>query len=92
MKSNCIIFALRLWWRSWKRGRRRQRADRMGAETYICWRLSRVPWGMFHVLHGKLDRSTNQIKVVSYKPDRPEKAGVELLFKGRVVRGDKPNQ
>ena len=80
--TNCLFFAVALWFRRWRRGR--------GAQSYICIRLSRVPWGLIHVLYGRLDKDTDQIKVVSYKPDASRKAGLEVVFKGHVARGDIP--
>lgn len=90
--SNCILFALALWWR---RRIRRFRAWRNGvvlrpSERYYLIRSSRIRWGLFHVLVGRLDRATGQVELFSYKPDTPEKNDIELLFKGRVVRGDMP--
>ncbi len=78
--TNCLIFAIALWYRRWRRGR--------GTGAYLCIRLSRVPWGFIHVLYGKLDRETGQIKVVSYKPDSARKTGIEVVFKGHIARGD----
>lgn len=93
MRANCILFAVALWVRRRQRRRllraRGVSVERLPGESYLVIRLSRMPWGLFHVLHGKLDRNTDQIKVISYKPVTPEKAGVELVFKGRVSRGDK---
>lgn len=80
--SNCLSFAIALWLRRWRKGRR---------NNYLVIRLSRVPWGLFHILHGKLDPRTGQIKVVSYKPDRAGKTGVEIAFRGHVERGDAPH-
>lgn len=92
--SNCILFALALWWR---RRMRMLRAWRNGvtlspSERYYLIRSSRIRWGLFHALVGQLDRGTGQVKIISYKPDTPEKAGIELLFKGHVARGDLPNK
>ena len=75
---------------------RRFRAWRNGAvlkpsERYYLIRDARVKGGLFHILIGRLDRTTDQVKVASYKPDTPEKSGIELLFKGHVARGDQPN-
>lgn len=91
--TNCLLFALALMWR---RRIRSFRAWRNGvtlkpSERYYLIRSSRISWGLFHVLVGRLDRTTGQIKIFSYKPDTPEKAGIELLFKGHVARGDMPN-
>lgn len=84
--SNCLIFALVLYWRRWRSARKRG----VPSDDYLLIRRSRVPWGLFHVLHGKLDRNTGQVKVVSYKPNKPEKETVEIVFRGHVARGDIP--
>jgi hypothetical protein len=83
-RSNCILFAIALYWRrlAWAHRHSQHHDD------YIVLRLSRIQWGIFHVLHGKLDRNTGQIKVVSYKPDVAEKTGFAPIFKGHVERGD----
>lgn len=91
--ANCLLFALALMWR---RRMRRFRAWRNGvvlrpSERYYLIRSSRIRWGLFHVLVGRLDRKTNQVKIASFKPDTPEKVRIELLFKGHVARGDMPN-
>lgn len=88
--ANCLLFAFALFWR---RSMRRLRAWRNGvtyhpSERYYLIRASRVRWGLFHVLIGRLDRTTNQVKIVSFKPETLEKVSIELMFKGRVVRGD----
>lgn len=84
--TNCLIFAIALYWRRWRWSRKRPNAG----DDYLIVRRSRVPWGLFHVLHGKLDRTTGQIKVVSYKPHTAEKDGIEIVFRGYVARGDMP--
>jgi hypothetical protein len=78
-RSNCLSFAVALFLRRWAKKR---------GNNYLVIRLSRIPWGFFHVLHGKLDRNTGQIKVVSYKPDVAEKTGFAPIFNGHVERGD----
>jgi hypothetical protein len=93
-RSNCISFAVALYLRRWARARRNDKRHddylvlRLFGRDYLLIRLSRVRWGIFHVLHGKLDRNTGQIKVVSYKPDVAEKTGFAPIFKGHVERGD----
>jgi hypothetical protein len=82
-RANCILFAVALWLRRYRRGS-------AAHESYLVIRLSRVPWGVCHVLHGKLDHTTNQLKLVSYKPHAAKKRGLEPVFAGRVERGDKP--
>lgn len=91
-RANCLIFALALYLRRGRWSRKRARQGKQAAVSYICWRVSWVPWGFFHALHGKLDRETGQIKVVSYVPNTAEKSDVELLFRGHVKRGDQPRQ
>lgn len=81
-RANCIIFAVALWLRRWRRGK-------AATESYLVIRVSRIPWGVFHVLHGKLDRNTNHLKLVSYKPNAAEKTRPAPLFEGHVERGDK---
>lgn len=91
--SNCILFAIALWFRCWRRSRRRRRQGKtVGHPTYVCIRLSRIPWGLFHVLHGRLDSETGQIKVVSYKPNICNKQGLEIVFRGHPARGDLPTK
>ena len=92
--ANCLLFALALLWR---RRMRRLKAWRNGvvlrpSERYYLIRSSRIRWGLFHVLVGRLDRKTNQVKIASFKPITPEKVRIELLFKGHVVRGDAPTE
>jgi hypothetical protein len=80
-KNNCLCWAL---------PRFLTRAKH-GEETYLIFRASRVRWGFFHVLIGKLDPETGQIVVSSYKPpDGHQKTGFAPTFKGDVVDGDKP--
>jgi hypothetical protein len=78
--SNCILFAVMLWWR-----RHRRPATR--GNNYLVIRGSRVRFGLFHMLHGRLD-STGRMRLISYKPHTPEKLDIEIIFKGRVRRGD----
>jgi hypothetical protein len=40
------------------------------------------------VFYGKLDKTTNQIKIVSYKPTKKQKDKFEPFFHGTVERGD----
>lgn len=85
--TNCLIFAIALYWRRWLWSRKRGKS----CDDYLLVRRSRVPWGLFHILHGKLDRTTGQVKVLSYKPNTPEKDGIEVVFRGHVARGDMPS-
>lgn len=75
--TNCIVFAVRLWWR-------RGRAHR----GYIV--LRRSDWGPFpHVLYAEIRRG--RVRLVSYKPASPEKRKMPPpCFEGRVRWGDVP--
>ena len=77
MRSNCIIFALKLYWR------RRAKGD----EVYLALRKSR--WGAFpHVLLMRrcLD---GRFRAVSFKPTDPQARKVPPpLFKGASKWGD----
>lgn len=78
-RSNCIFWALPKWLKRAK----------SGEETYLIFRLSRVRWGFFHCLIGRLDPTTNQISVHSYKPPPGTiKTGFAPVFEGSVVEGD----
>lgn len=80
-RSNCLCYALPRW----------LTRARAGEETYLIFRVSRVRWGFFHVLLGRLDQETGQIVVSSYKPPPGHvKTGFAPKFKGEVVDGDKP--
>lgn len=80
-RNNCLCWAL-------PRFLTRARA---GEETYLIFRVSRVRWGFFHVLLGRLDQETGQIVVSSYKPPPGHvKTGFAPKFKGEVVDGDNP--
>ena len=75
-RSNCVFFALALYWRRRMRG-------------YLTFRRSR--WGPFpHVLYGEL-RKSGLVHVVSYVPTDPRhKKLPPPLFRGRVKWGDAP--
>jgi hypothetical protein len=88
MKSNCLLFALALYWRRRRWARKRARDGKESARSYLIVRPSRIRWGLIHVLHGKLDRNTGQMKVVSYKPNMPRKTRFAPIFFGHVSRGD----
>lgn len=77
MRSNCIMFALRLYWR------RRKRGD----EVYIAVRRSR--WGLFpHVLIMRRCQD-GRFRAVSYKPLNPKERKIPPpLFKGSSKWGD----
>jgi hypothetical protein len=74
--SNCFIFAVLLWLRRARKGKR----------AYVTGRLSDM--GRFpHFLYEELRRGERRI--VSYKPIAPKRRILPpLLFKGRVAWGD----
>lgn len=83
--TNCLFFVLHLyfkgWWRAFKKGEQ--------FNDYICIRSSRVKGGIIHFLYGRYDSKTDQIKVFSYKPNKKEKSGIEIVFEGHIQRGDR---
>lgn len=78
MRSNCVLFAVRLWLR---------RTHRRGREGYLMWRWSR--WGPFpHVLYAE-KRATGTWRVVSFKPAAPRPYyGWPPMFVGSIKWGD----
>lgn len=83
VKSNCVFYALPRWLREVVR------KQPPGEETYLIIRRSRIRWGFFHLLHGKLDPETNKIEVTSYKPPvGHKKTRFAPTFEGTVVHGD----
>lgn len=79
MKSNCLFFALPRWL---------EKAP-PGEEYYLVIRRSRIPWGVFHMLLGRLDPVTGQLALTSYKPPPGhKKTGFQPTFNGKVVEGD----
>lgn len=78
MRSNCLLWAVRLWWRRRRRGR----------EGYILFRMSLLAL-FWHALYGER-RADGSLRVVGYVPRRPRRRGVPpLLFRGRVRWGDR---
>lgn len=77
MRSNCLMFAWRLYWRRRARGK----------EGYILLRRSRS--GPFpHALYAEV-RKTGSLRLVSFKPVAPrEKKVPPPLFKGASRWGD----
>lgn len=75
MRSNCLVWAVAMWWR--RRPRRRR---------YLTWRWS--DWGWFpHVLYAELRHG--RTRLVSYKPRDPRRRWIPpLLFDGVVRWGD----
>lgn len=76
MRSNCLAFALRLWWRR----------SRKGKPVYLLARRSR--WGRFpHFLVGEV--RAGRMRLVSYVPRAPrDKSCPPPCFSGRVKWGD----
>lgn len=76
-RSNCLLFALALYWRRRRKGR----------EGYLVIRRSRM--GPFpHCLYGEL-RVCGRIRVVSFVPARPRrKAAPPPMFRGSSKWGD----
>ncbi|WP_426106381.1 hypothetical protein [Massilia sp. TSP1-1-2] len=77
--SNCILFAMAIWVRRAANGKR---------NNYLLLRRSRVHWGVFHMLHGRIGTRSGKFYLVSYKPEIAEKRNFAPIFKGRVERGD----
>lgn len=98
MRSNCLIFAVRLYLRLRRRWKRNARAGKRTPVPRIEFRQSYIDGGPFHVLIGR-GRRDGTVRLVSYKPDfdisseEPKKPhfGHAALFKGRVVWGDPPH-
>ena len=79
VRSNCVIFALRLYLRRHRRGR----------EGYVMWRASRLCWGP-HVLYAER-RPSGSWRVVSYKPlVGSARVLPPVLFEGGSRWGDLP--
>jgi len=79
MKSNCVFWALPKFL---------QRA-KPGEETYLIFRRSRIAWGFFHCLLGRLNPLTGEIQVESYKPPAGHKKTKPApVFEGVVIKGD----
>lgn len=78
MRSNCIVWAVALYWRRRRKGR----------EGYLLLRRSRS--GPFpHFLYAEF-RPAGNLRMVSYKPLNPkEKKLPPPLFKGRHRWGDR---
>ena len=76
--TNCLFFAIALWWRRFAKGRR----------CGITWRWSH--FGPFpHFLFVEIRRG--KLRLISYKPEHPKlKTCPPPLFAGRVAWGDAP--
>lgn len=80
-KSNCLFWATPRW----------LRRGIAGEESYLCFRTTRVPFGIFHCLLGERDPTRYRINMTSYKPIGDQvKHRLEPVFLGEVVEGDKP--
>jgi hypothetical protein len=83
--TNCLFFVLRLYFSRWRKAVKRGEQF----NDYILIRPSRVPFGICHFLYGRYDSKTDQVKLISYKPKKKYKSGVEIIFHGYVQRGDR---
>lgn len=96
MRTNCLIFALLLYFRLRKRWQRNAQAGRDTPVPRLEVRQSYINGGPFHVLVGR-GRSDGTVRVVSYKPGADINIEVKphfghaALFRGRVVWGDPPH-
>jgi hypothetical protein len=78
--TNCLFFALTLYWR--RRGRAGQR--------YLLARRSRLGWTP-HFLYAEVRRG--RIRIISYKPNNTAfKACPPPVFAGRAAWGDSPER
>lgn len=78
-KSNCLFWATPKF----------LRRGIAGEETYLCFRITRVKYGIFHCLLGERDPTRYRINMTSYKPiGNQNKTGFEPVFHGHVVEGD----
>lgn len=94
MRSNCLFFALRLYFRLRRRWWRNTETGRMTPVPRIELRQSYIRGGPFHLLVGR-GRRDGTVRLVSYKPgfdieDKPY-LGHAVVFKGCVVWGDPPH-
>lgn len=85
MRTNCLLFALALWWR------RQARCRQIGRRCGIA--IVRSHWGPFpHVMYTQ-QRSDGHHRLVGYAPLIPRRRlAPPPLFRGRVVWGDRPAQ
>lgn len=85
MRTNCLLFALALWWR--RRARCRQAGRRCGITVVGSH------WGPFPHLMYSQQRADGRHRLVGYAPLTPRRRLIPPpLFVGRVVWGDKPAQ
>ena len=91
MRSNCLIYALREWWRKAEPGHEIYLYMCIFG-SWLCFRRSRIRWGVFHALAGRMNWETGHIEVKSFKPPSGHvKYGVAPFFDGEVVAGDLPD-
>lgn len=93
MRSNCILFALRLYWR---RGRESRRITVDGERYFVLWRsgarhilirASRLGSWLPHMLYA--ERRGERLRIVHFVPVRPKvKVLPPPLFHGRTKLGD----
>lgn len=96
MRSNCLFFALALYWRRWLASRR-VRID--GERYFIAWRggprllllrTSRLGSALPHVLYA--EHRNGQLHVIHFVPNRAKvKSLPPPLFRGHIKRGDFPD-
>lgn len=96
MRSNCIAFAIALYWRRWLASRRvRIDGERyfiawQGGPRFIVLRVSRLGSALPHVLFA--ERRNGRLHVIHFVPHNPKvKTLPPPLFRGRVKRGDFPD-
>jgi hypothetical protein len=94
MRTNCLIFAVRLYLRLHRRWRQKIAAGVAIPVPRLVFRQSYIRGGPFHVLVGR-SRSDGSVRLVSYKPaadiETKPHLGHAVVFKGRVVWGDPPH-
>jgi len=93
MRSNCLFFALTLYWRRWVASRR-VRID--GERYFTLWRggprrlllrTSRLGSKLPHVLFA--EQRKGKLHVIHFVPDRAKvKSLPPPLFRGHIKRGD----
>jgi hypothetical protein len=96
VRSNCILFALALYWR---RGREPRRVVVDGERYFVAWRsgarhilirASRLGSWLPHVLYA--EHRGGRLRIVHFVPVKPVvKVLPPPLFRGRLKRGDFPD-
>lgn len=94
MRTNCLIFAVRLYVRLLRRWRRDREAGKPTPVPRLVFRQSYIKGGPFHVLVGR-SRRDGSVRLVSYKPGADIEVkpymGHAVVFRGCVVWGDPPH-